>query len=491
MKSQLFIYCSLERKKKKFIPIQDPFVKIYCCGPTVYDYLHIGNFRGAIFYNFLRNWLKFLGYQVDFIYNFTDIDDKILNRSKKEGVDPQSISKKYIEEFKKDFKKLKLSPHTHNPKATETISEIQDLIKKLIELGKAYEVKGDVFYSVKSCKNYGRLSGRKIEDLSPGSRVEINKNKQDPLDFNLWKKSKPEENWFWESPWGKGRPGWHIECTAMIHKFLGSEIDIHGGGSDLIFPHHENEIAQSEACTNLTYVRYWVHNNMVITDSNKMSKSLGNIITMRDFLEKYPGEVFKYLILSTHYRSQVQCSPSTIDQAISSLSRIYSSFVRAQSRLSQSKNKKPYEKFKKILEVSEQKIQEAFNDDFSTPKAFASFFFVINSFTSLLDYEKLSKEEQAWCSQELLLFFKKYGEILSLFEEPAEQFLQNLDDYFLKQKNITRKQVDEVIQKRQQARDKKDFKSSDELRKQLTEWGIEVRDTNQGSFWEVKKHSFE
>ena len=450
--------------------------------------MHIGNFRGAIFYNFLRNWLEFLDYKVELIYNFTDIDDKILNRSKEENIPPDEISKKYIEEFKKDFKSLKLKTHTANPKATEAISEIITLIENLIQLGKAYESDGDVFYSVNSFKNYGYLSGRNTEDLLSGVRIDINKKKKDPLDFSLWKKSKPEENWSWDSPWGKGRPGWHIECTAMIHKFLGHEIDIHGGGSDLIFPHHENEIAQSESCFNKKYVRYWIHNNMIVASGDKMSKSLGNFMSMREFLGKYPGEVFKYLILSTHYRSQVQFSQNTIYQSIASLARIYSNFVKAADILHRNqKENKIYESFQKTLSKAEEEIVEAFNDDFATPKAFASFFFVINQFTILLEKKSISSQEKSWCSKQMLAFFKKYGEMLSLFQEPAQEFLKSLDDYLLKQKDLSRDQVDELINKRNLARNKKDFNTSDKLRKDIENLGIEVRDTTQGTFWEVKK----
>ncbi len=489
IKSVLKIYDTAERKKKEFIPIDSPFVKIYCCGPTVYDYLHIGNFRGAVFYNFLRNWLEFLDYKVKLIYNFTDIDDKILNRSKKENESPDKISKKYIQEFEKDFKDLKLRPHTANPKATETIHEIITLIDSLIQLGIAYEADGDVFYSVRSFKDYGYLSGRNIKDLLVGARVDVNKKKKDPLDFSLWKKSKPEENWSWDSPWGKGRPGWHIECTAMIHKFLGQEIDIHGGGTDLIFPHHENEIAQSEAICNKKYVRYWIHNNMIVTAGDKMSKSLGNIMTMREFLKKYPGEIFKYLILSSHYRSQVQFSQTTIYQSIASLARVYSYFVKAENILESNPTKKKlHTDFQKKIKTAEEEIINAFNDDFATPKAFASFFSVINQFAFLLEDKLTSLQEQTWCSEQLLLFFKKYGKMLSLFQEPPKEFLKNLDDYLLKEKGLTRSHVNKMLEQRSCARNKKDFQTSDKIRKELEDLGIEIKDTSTGTFWEVKKH---
>lgn len=492
MDSQLKIYSTAERIKREFVPLSPPHVKMYCCGPTVYDYLHIGNFRGAVFFNFVRNWLEFLNYKVDYIYNFTDIDDKILNRSIHEKMEPKALAEKYIKEFQKDYQSLKLKKHTANPRATETLPEIIQLIQKLIQQGKAYELQGDVFYSVSSFKDYGSLSGRKTEDLLAGARVEIDERKKSPLDFALWKKSKPEESWSFESPWGRGRPGWHIECTAMIHKFLGEEIDIHAGGSDLIFPHHENEMAQSEACTGKKYVRFWLHNNMIVTKGDKMSKSLGNMLSMREFLEQYPGELFKFLILSCHYRSPLQFSEKTLQQALAGLSKIYSSLAKAHSWAEQKisltkENQTQFLKFKKELIQSENTVVSAFNDDFSTPKVFAIFFSLLNSFQKITEDKNVSLSEKALCSKEYLSFFKKYGEILSLFQEKPCSFLNNLDDKLLKQKKTTRVQIQKMVEKRSLARKNKDFKLADELRKQLDQMGIELRDGDQGSEWELKK----
>ena len=429
MKSVLKLYDTATREKKEFVPLSAPQVKMYCCGPTVYDYLHIGNFRGAVFFNFVRNWLEFLNYKVDYIYNFTDIDDKILNRSSSEKMEPKNLAEKYIEEFKKDYNALKLKTHTANPRATETLPEIIALIKKLIDQGKAYEIEGDVFYSVRSFKNYGYLSGKKTDDLLSGARVDIDKRKKDPLDFALWKKSKPEENWHFDSPWGKGRPGWHIECTAMIHKFLGEEIDIHAGGSDLIFPHHENEIAQSEACTNKRYVRFWLHNNMIVTEGDKMSKSLGNMLSMREFLKQYPGELFKFLILSCHYRSPLQFSKKTLHQALFSLSKFYSSFVKAHQLVSSPQEKIKIKspavlQFQTELTEAEEELTISFNDDFATPKAFAVLFAVLGFFQKIVENRKLSIPEKSFCASQYLLFFKKYGDLLSLFQEEPQAFLK-------------------------------------------------------------------
>ena len=511
MKSVLKLYDTATKEKREFVPLSPPRVKMYCCGPTVYDYLHIGNFRGAVFFNFVRNWLEFLNYEVDYIYNFTDVEDKILKRSAVEKMQPKDLAEKYIEEFKKDYNSLKLKPHTANPRATETLTEIIQLIQKLIDKGKAYEIEGDVFYSVHSFKDYGYLSGKKPDELLAGARVEIDKRKKNPLDFALWKKSKPEENWHFDSPWGKGRPGWHIECTAMIHKFLGEEIDIHAGGSDLIFPHHENEIAQSEACTNKKYVRFWLHNNMIVAgEGDKMSKSLGNILRMREFLDLYPGELFKFLILSCHYRSPLQFSEKTIHQALVSLSKIYSSLVKAQklaaalnsdelasvkrNQWKDLKNNQAGQKisaqvlqFQEDLNKAEEDIDTAFNDDFATPKAFAVLFSVLNAFYKILEDKKNSSYGKSLCAARYLLMFNKYGELLSLFQEEPETFLKNLDERLLAQKKLKKEDIHQLVEKRSLARKNKDFKTADEIRKQLDQMGIEVRDSSQGSEWEVRK----
>ncbi|MBC6414823.1 MAG: cysteine--tRNA ligase [Bdellovibrionales bacterium] len=494
MKKDLKIYDTEKGKKKLFESLSPGYVRMYCCGPTVYDYLHIGNFRGAVFFNFVRNWLEFLGYKVDYVYNFTDIDDKILNRSKEESLSPQKLAEKYILEFKKDYQNLKLKSPTHHPRATQTLKEIIRLIEKLIKKNKAYEVDGNVFYSISSFKEYGQLSNRNTEELLSETRVENEPGKKNPLDFALWKKTKKKETWYFESPWGKGRPGWHIECTAMIHKFLGEEIDIHGGGSDLIFPHHENEIAQSSGLTGKKYVRFWMHNNMIVTEGNKMSKSLGNMISMRSFLKNYPAELFKFLILSCHYRSPLQFSKKTLEQALVSLLKLYSSFVEADKikkstqKLLANGTSKNLKTFKQKLQSAKQDIQEAFNDDFATPKAFAVFFSLFHLFKKeIQDKHNPSKIQIA---QEYLSFFKRYGKPLSLFQENPSLFFKTLEDKFLEQKDIKRKQIDQIVQERNLARQKKNFKKSDALRKQLDLWNIEVKDTSEGSEWHLRLSKF-
>ena len=484
LNKNLKIYDTAEKQKRVFAPLKPEKVTMYCCGPTVYDYLHIGNFRGAVFFNFVRNWLEFLNYKVNYIYNFTDIDDKILNRSQSEKISPQQLAEKYIKEFKKDYNSLKLAPHTANPRATEALPEIIQLIENLIKEKKAYEIEGDVFYSVASFKNYGSLSGRKTKDLLVGARIEVDKRKKNPLDFALWKKTKKEENWHFESPWGKGRPGWHIECTAMIHKLLGESIDIHAGGSDLIFPHHENEQAQSTAITNKKYVQFWMHNNMIVTEGDKMSKSLGNMITMREFLNQYPGELFKFLILSSHYRSPLQFSKKTVRQALVSLLKIYSSLAQAKRLVIDCDTDSAFEK---DFGQAEEEIQKTFNDDFATPKAFAIFFSLLNRWQKLLEDKKLSRQQKASFAKKYISFFKKYGSILALFQEEPHSFLKNLEDKLLEQKQLSRTAIQKRVTERALARKNKDFKKADQLREELEKMGIELRDTSQASEWAIKK----
>ena len=306
----LKIFNTMSGKKENFVPKNENQVGMYVCGVTVYDYCHVGHARAAIVFDTIYRYLQYLGNDVIFVRNFTDIDDKIINRAKEEGVEWHEINQKYIKAFHQDMGKLNIAAPTEEPKATDHISEMLDMIQSLIDQGKAYESKGDVFYSIKNFKEYGCLSGKNIDDLQSGARVEINEVKNNPLDFALWKKSKPEEP-SWDSPWGAGRPGWHIECSAMSKKYLGETFDIHGGGKDLVFPHHENEIAQSFGCTGKQPVRYWVHNGFVNIDKEKMSKSLGNFFTLRDVYKKYHPEVLRLFLISSQYRSPIDFSEKT------------------------------------------------------------------------------------------------------------------------------------------------------------------------------------
>ncbi|MGZ3775638.1 MAG: cysteine--tRNA ligase [Pseudobdellovibrionaceae bacterium] len=482
---KLKIYNSQSKQLEEFVPLESGKVKIYVCGPTVYNFLHVGNFRGVVFFNLVRNWLEAQGYQVSYALNFTDVDDKIINRAQEIGVSPQDLSEMYISEYKKDFVMLGLRPHDFNPKVTEHMDEIINMVKTLVANHKAYEAQGDVMYSIKSFEGYGKLSGRNPEDLQAGARVEVDEKKQSPLDFALWKAAKPGEI-AWASPWGSGRPGWHIECSAMIHKIYGDQIDIHGGGMDLIFPHHENEIAQSEGCSGKHFVKYWMHWNMLNFGGQKMSKSLGNLVTMREFLETNSAEIYKWMVLSVHYRTMSDFSDAALDRAVSGLARIYSALSLAESYLNpQTVSIDPG--FEKITTEAWMKIETALNDDFGTPEAFAALFEVVRQFNSQV--RRGMKANPAVEGKALVFqkFVKKFGSLMSLFQESASEFLIKLDDMLLKKMNLERCQIDVLVAERAAAREAKDFAKSDEVRAKLTAMSISVSDTATGSFWEVSK----
>jgi cysteinyl-tRNA synthetase len=479
------IYNSETHKKEDFQPIVPNEVKMYVCGPTVYDLLHVGNFRGAIFFNLVRNWFEFRGFKVNFVYNYTDVDDKIINRAKADGVDAHVISEKYIQEFERDFASLKLRNHTHNPKVTEFMNPIIAFVETLIKNGVAYEVEGDVYFDVHAFPKYGKLSHKNLEDLESGARIEVDERKKNPADFALWKKAKPGEP-FWKSPWGEGRPGWHIECSAMARTLLGDTIDIHGGGLDLLFPHHENEVAQSEGATGKPFVRYWMHNNMLNFGSQKMSKSLGNVRSARSFIAEYHPEIFKYMMLSAHYRSILDFSPDQFEHVISNLARIYSALALA-SRVAQAPSEATPADFQKVLDTAKAGVESALDDDFNTPEALARLFEVIRTFNNTVRTPGPVTLKKAAVAKAFLQWTGWLGNLMSLFAENPADFLRFLDDMLLKQKKLERASIDALVQERAQARQNKDFSRSDELRKQLTEMGIAVQDGPQGSEWEVQK----
>lgn len=486
--STLVVYNSLSKKKESFQSLTPGQVKMYCCGPTVYDLLHVGNFRGPVFYNFVRNWLEHLGYKVTFVYNYTDVDDKIIRRAQDEKTTSDVVAEKYIQEFEKDFSTLGLRRHDFNPRVTTHMEEIISMIQILIEKKKAYVVEGgDVLYSISSFPDYGKLSGRNPEELQAGARVEIDQRKQNPMDFALWKSSKADEP-SWPSPWGPGRPGWHIECSAMVRKILGDQIDIHGGGSDLIFPHHENEIAQSEGCTGHLLSRYWIHNNMFTFSGQKMSKSLGNIWKGREFLAEYNAEIYKYMVLSVHYRSLSEFSEMTADLAIKGLARIYSSLALATTLINDSSEVAvDHSDWEIKLNQHWENLTKALNDDFGTPEAFAEIFEVVREFNQQFRRGMKLNAKLKGAVQAYLNFMKKFGALFSLFQQDPQQFLMELDDRLLVKKNLKRAEVDRLVMERQKVREEKDFKRADELRTELSALGIQVADTPQGSFWEVQK----
>lgn len=485
--SSLRIYNTLSRKKEEFVPLEPGKVRMYVCGPTVYDYLHVGNFFGAIFFNLVRNWLEKKGYEVKYVYNYTDVDDKIINRAKEEKATAEAIVEKYIAEFQKDYANLKLRPHSLNPRVTEYMPQIIDFVGQLVEKKSAYSLDGDVYFDVPAFKEYGKLSNKTLDDLVAGHRIEVNNKKRHVSDFALWKTAKPDEP-AWDSPWGKGRPGWHIECSAMNHSIHGEQIDIHGGGLDLTFPHHENEIAQTEALTGKQFAKYWMHNNMLNFGAVKMSKSLGNVRTGRAFMEEYNAEILKFLILSSHYRSVVDFSQVQIDRTINALARFYSSMVHAKKIISTGQSLAPVpDAFQKAIEQANEKIEAALDDDFNTPEVMAQFFEIMRLYNSICNVAGKVKPEMQAVAEVYFHWIRDKANVMALFTEDPEKFLNALDDILLRKKNLSREKIDELVQSRTAARTEKNWAKSDEIRKELSEMGISVQDSPTGSHWEVDK----
>jgi cysteinyl-tRNA synthetase len=489
----LRIYNTLTGKKEDFIPLRENKVGIYACGVTVYDLCHIGHARSSVVFDVIYRYLHYRGYEVTFVRNFTDIDDKIIKRANEEGVDYQVIAGKYIEEFYTDMGGVGLERPTFEPKATDHISGMIDLISILVEKGFAYRKDGDVFFSVEKFKDYGKLSKRNIEEMQAGARVEIDEKKENPLDFALWKSSKPGEP-FWDSPWGKGRPGWHIECSVMSQKYLGETFDIHGGGKDLIFPHHENEIAQSEAATGKPFARYWIHNGFVNINREKMSKSLGNILTIKDILKEWHPEVLRLFFLSHHYRSPVDYSEDSLREANTGLDRFYMTLHAIQEEL-----KKPVAPSKKEIDPAaiancRQAIdsfpslfEEAMKDDFNTAQALGYFYDLQRNLNSLLDISKgHPTQEIAPMLKQGLDHFSKIGWVFGLFREDPEDYLARQRKNGLKKLNLTEEQILHIIDDRNLARKEKNWKRADEIRNDLLSRGIALEDTPSGTNWKLK-----
>jgi cysteinyl-tRNA synthetase len=482
----LSVYNTLSNSKEKFIPTEEGKVKLYLCGPTVYGLLHIGNFRGAIVFNLIRNWLEHIGYDVTFVYNFTDVDDKIIKKAQEEGVDSTVISERYIAAFKEDFNRLGLKEHTHNPKVTEFMPQIIKFVEELVAKGKAYVVDGEVFYEINTFKDYGKLSKNNLDDLNAGQRVEVDERKRNPLDFVLWKPAKEGEP-SWDSPWGKGRPGWHIECSAMIKSILGDTIDIHGGGIDLIFPHHECEIAQGEGCTGEVYSKYWIHNNFINMGDEKMSKSLGNIISGREFMDNYHPEILKYAFLSAHYRSVLNVNNEKILQSVSALTRIYSALELAYETIAEVEGDGNADAgFTKKLDALDGKIKKALNDDFNTADFISFIFEAVRAFNALGFVNKKKKNAvHKGNSQEFLNWMSKYGEMSALFNENPADLLKELDEMLIKIRGIDKAKVEELVGLRNKARDAKDWAQADKYRDELDTLGIELHDGS-AKGWKVK-----
>ena len=469
----LALYNDLTRKKEKFIPIEEGKVRFYSCGPTVYDYFHVGNARPFIVFDVLRRWLEHEGYKVTFVQNFTDIDDKMIHRAHQEHITVAELAEKFIAEYNKDADALGIRRPDVSPRATEHIPEIINTIERIIANGHAYVSEGDVYFDIQSWPKYGSLCKQNLEDLEAGARVEPGEKKKDPLDFALWKAEKPGEP-SWESPWGKGRPGWHIECSAMSSKYLGDNIDIHSGGVDLMFPHHENEAAQSEAATNngKPFVNYWLHNGFLLIDSEKMSKSLGNFLTARAAIEKYPPLALRFFMLSAHYRSPINFTPEGLEQAAAGVSRLRNckSDLDFAAKTRTGDSDFDINKFHDELKELDKKFSDAMNDDFNTAAAMGILFDVVSLInTSLKNHDKLP-EEFFTASKNAL---NTYDEILGVIG-PDEAECENDNESA---------EIEALIQERTQARKAKNFARSDEIRDTLKARGIILEDTPQGTKW--------
>ncbi len=454
------IFNTLTRQKDEFTPITEGEVKIYACGPTVYNYIHIGNARPLCVFDVLRRYLEWRGLRVNFVQNFTDIDDKLINKANDEGITVPEVAERYIAEFWTDAKGLNVRQATVHPRATENIDEIQNIIASLIEKGYAYESSGDVYYRAKNFGGYGKLSHQPLEDLEAGARINVAEIKEDPMDFCLWKGAKPGEP-FWNSPWGKGRPGWHIECSAMAGRYLGKTIDIHCGGLDLIFPHHENEIAQSEAANGCDFAHYWMHNGFINVDNHKMSKSLNNFFTVRDVAEKYGYEPIRYFLISSQYRSPINYSVDIIEQAKNSLERLYTCRSNIDFALSNAQEGGEAPAF---VEEYKQKFITAMEDDLNTADALAAIFMLVKDINNLIA-NGAKKEELLACAD----MFDQLTGVLGLVYNRKSEVLDS--------------EIEQLIQKRTEARKAKDFKTADEIRDKLKDMGIVLEDTPQGVKW--------
>ena len=457
------IYNTLTRAKDELKTIEPGVLKVYACGPTVYNFIHIGNARPLCVFDVLRRYMEYRGYDVKFVQNFTDIDDKIIRRANEEGLTFREVSEKYIEEFWKDAKGMNIREATVHPKATENIDEIINIISTLIEKGYAYAVDGDVYFSPKKFDEYGKLSHQPLEELEAGARINVEEIKHEPMDFALWKGAKPGEP-YWESPWGHGRPGWHIECSAMVRRYLGTTIDIHCGGQDLIFPHHENEIAQSECCNGASFANYWMHNGYINVDNVKMSKSLGNFFTVRDVAEKYGYEPVRYFLISSHYRSPINYNTEIIEQCKASLERLYTCRNNLDFALENAVDGELDNEFNDKVHGRIQQFITAMDDDLNTADAIAAVFELVRDINTAI---------AAGANKATLqLAAKAFDELTDVLGLVYNRSKASLDD-----------EVEELIAQRAQARKDKNWALADEIRDKIKAMGIVLEDTPQGVKW--------
>lgn len=478
------VYNTLHNKKEEFVPVEEGKVKMYVCGPTTYNYIHLGNARPIVAFDVVRRYFGYRGYDVTYIQNFTDVDDKIIKRANEEGMDPKDLADKYIEAYFEDSGRLGVQKATVHPRVTDHMDDIIAMVQKIIDNGYGYEVNGDVYFEVRKFKPYGKLSGRSIDEMQSGARIAVGEQKKDPLDFALWKAAKPGEP-YWESPWGKGRPGWHIECSAMSKKYLGDTFDIHGGGADLIFPHHENEIAQSEGCNGCESVHYWLHNGFITINSEKMSKSLGNFFLLRDILDKFPGPVVRFYLMSTHYRSPLDFDDQKLAAAEKSLNRIHNTYRTVGEKIALVEKNGGTDdgrgaKLAAICEEARTKVVEAMDDDFNTSLALAALFDVCKEVNTMVNDKDFSGDAATVAGLKAVqAFFEEMNTIFDVIVPKAEE--EAADD------GLANDLMEMVMTLRANARKNKDWGTADFIRDELKKLGIVIKDTPDGSTWEKEE----
>ncbi len=475
----LRVFNTLGRKKETFEPLEPGKVRMYVCGPTVYDSSHIGHARSVVVFDVIARYLRVKGYEVTYVRNFTDIDDKIIDKANQLAVDTQDVAERYIKEFHEDMDALNIERADIEPKATAHISQIIKFIEQLMDEGFAYKINGDVYYSVEKFKEYGKLSGRRLEEMEAGARVDVDIRKQNPFDFVLWKSSKPGEP-TWESPWGMGRPGWHIECSAMSCEYLGEMFDIHGGGKDLTFPHHENEIAQSEAIFKKPFVKYWIHNGFVNINQEKMSKSLGNFLMIKDAIKTYHPEAVRLFLLSKHYRSPIDFTEKAMDEASAGLDKIYSLLERTNEKIA-------------LTTVGDaapgdcwERFCEAMDDDFNSAQGVGIVFDTVRKVNRILDQNNdgLSSELKTMI-QTIQADILRIGQTLGILMESPKTYFDKKRSKVLEKKSIDPVVIENLIQKRNAARREKDWEKADEVRIQLQDMNVTVEDRPEGTVWKI------
>jgi len=477
MSKKVTLYNTLTQKKEELVPYSENKIKMYVCGPTVYSSAHLGHARAAVTFDVIKRFLTHLGYEVTYVRNFTDIDDKIIAKANETGVAAHEISEKYIKEYQEDMASIGVKSPTIQPKVTEHVPEIVEMIQRIIDNGHAYQSDGDVFFSVKKFNGYGKLSRRDPDDMMAGTRIDINEKKEDPLDFALWKSAKPGEP-YWESPWGNGRPGWHIECSLMSTKYLGDSFDIHGGGKDLIFPHHENEIAQSEAATGKPFAKYWMHNGLIQINREKMSKSIGNILNVREAVSMWSKEAIRLFFLSHQYLNPADFSDTTMNEAEAALERLYITLKRAND-VSENSNG-PDKQLDASVETFKERWVQSMCDDFNTAEALGSLFELTRAINRSLDSVGWTPSLEAALEE-----INHFGSTLGILECEPDEYLQGLK---LEQTSsgITEQEIEELIEERISARKEKNWARADEIRDELDEKGIVLEDKAEGTIWRVK-----